>query len=196
MFEHVDLGKRLDQKEYDRVLPDLKDRLGELQRRARDAGMPVMVVFEGWDMVSMSDIVNRFILPLDPRGFLVHPITAPSSCTPRGIECIMKNLKLNPLKKLEIILEGEHQEFATDLLDRAGVKGYTIIHHVSGRGSHGFHEGHLMFNEDDVLIMIIAAVPEELVEPILEAFVPFYNKHSGVVFISDIQVTRLVKFRG
>ena len=53
-----------------------------------------------------------------------------------------------------------------------------------------------MFNEDDVLIMIIAAVPEELVEPILEGFVPFFNEYSGVVLISDIQVTRPVKFRG
>ena len=42
--------------------------------------------------------------------------------------------------------------------------------------------------------MIIAAVPEALVEPILQGFAPFYNEHSGVVFISDIQVTRLVKF--
>ncbi len=108
----------------------------------------------------------------------------------------MSNLKLNPLKKLEIILEGEHQAFATDLLDRAGVKGYTIVNNLSGRGSHGYHEGHLMFNEDDVLVMIIAAVPEELVEPLLEGFAPFYNEHSGVVFISDIQVTRLVKFKG
>ncbi len=77
MFEHVDLSKRLDQKEYDRAVPELKERLGELQRRARDAGMPIIVVFEGWDTVGMSEVVNRFILPLDPRGFLVHPITAP-----------------------------------------------------------------------------------------------------------------------
>ena len=107
----------------------------------------------------------------------------------------MKDLNLSPIKKLEIILGGEHQEFATDLLDRAGVKGYTIMHNLSGKGSHGFHEGHVMFNEDDVLIMIIAAVPEELLNPILEGFAPFYNEHTGVVFISDIQVTRLVKFR-
>ena len=106
----------------------------------------------------------------------------------------MKNLKFSPIKKLEIILEGEHQEFATDLLDRIGVKGYTIINNLSGKGRHGFHDGHLMFNEDDVLIMIIAAVPEQLVNPILQGFAPFYNEHSGVVFISDIQVTRLVKF--
>ena len=107
----------------------------------------------------------------------------------------MKNLNRNPLKKLEIILEGEHQQFATDLLDMAGVTGYTIVNNLSGKVRHGFHEGHLMFNEEAVLIMIIVAVPEELVDPILEGFAPFFNKHTGVVFISDIQVTRLVKFK-
>ena len=106
----------------------------------------------------------------------------------------MNNMKFNQLKKLEIILEGECRSFATDLLDRIGVKGYTIVNNLSGKGSHGFHDGHVMFNEDDVLIMIIAAVPEALVEPILQGFAPFYSEHSGVVFISDIQVTRLVKF--
>ncbi len=38
----------------------------------------------------------------------------------------MTSIQLTPLKKLEIILEGEHMEFATDLLDKAGVKG---LHH-------------------------------------------------------------------
>lgn len=106
----------------------------------------------------------------------------------------MKNLNFSPLKKLEIIIEGEYLQFAGDLLDRMGVKGYTVVNNLSGKGSHGFHDGHLMFNEDDVLVMIIAAVPEQLVNPILQGFAPFYNEHSGVVFISDIQVTRLVKF--
>ena len=106
----------------------------------------------------------------------------------------MQNINLSPLKKLEIIVEGEQLDFATDLLDHAGVKGYTIINNVSGKGSHGFHEGHLMFNEEDVLVMLIAAVPEEKIAPILEGFQPFFSQHSGVVFVSDIQVTRLVKF--
>ena len=108
----------------------------------------------------------------------------------------MKNLNFSSVKKLEIILSGEHQAFATDLLDNAGVTGYTIINNLSGKGRHGFHEGHLMFNEEDVLIMIIAAVPEQIVEPILEGLAPFYSEYSGVVFVSDIQVTRLVKFSG
>lgn len=106
----------------------------------------------------------------------------------------MKKFNFSSVKKLEIILSGEHQAFATDLLDNAGVTGYTIINNLSGKGRHGFHEGHLMFNEEDVLIMVIAVVPDELVETILEGLEPFYSEHSGVVFITDIQVTRLVKF--
>ena len=108
----------------------------------------------------------------------------------------MNDIKLSPLKKLEIILEGEYKEFVTDLLDHAGVKGYSIINNLSGKGRQGFHEGHLMFNEEDLLIMIIAAVPEELVEPILGGFTPFFSKHSGVVFVSDIQVMRVLRFKG
>lgn len=107
----------------------------------------------------------------------------------------MNRIKLHPLKKIELILEGAHQEFATDLLDRAGVTGYTLISNLSGKGRHGFHEGHLMFNEDALLIMLIVAVPAELVDPILEGFEPFFERHTGVAFVSDIQVTRLVKFK-
>lgn len=106
----------------------------------------------------------------------------------------MNDMELKSLKKLEIILEGEHQEFATDLLDHAGVKGYSIISNLSGKGRHGFYEGHLMFNEDALLVMIVAAVPEPLVDPILSGFAPFFGRHSGVIFVSDIQVMRMVKF--
>lgn len=108
----------------------------------------------------------------------------------------MDEIELSTLKKLEIIIEGEHEEFVTDLLNHAGVKGYSIINNLSGKGRHGFHAAHLMFNEDALLIMIIAAVPESLMNPILGGLSPFFGRHSGVVFISDIQVMRMVKFDG
>jgi nitrogen regulatory protein PII len=106
----------------------------------------------------------------------------------------MNAIKLHPLKKLEFILEGVHKEFVTDLLDRVGVKGYTIVGNLSGKGSHGLYGGHLMFNEDDVLIMIIAAVPQSLADSLLDGFQPFFDAHSGVIFVSDIHVGRPVKF--
>lgn len=105
----------------------------------------------------------------------------------------MKALTVTAMKKLEIIVEGAHQGFVVDLLDRAGVGGYTIFHNLSGKGTHGIHKGHLMFNDDSVLIMVVSAVPEDLVGPILDGFTPFFNKHMGVVFTSDIQVSRMLK---
>ncbi|HIQ48792.1 MAG TPA: P-II family nitrogen regulator [Aquifex aeolicus] len=108
----------------------------------------------------------------------------------------MKKLNLYDMKKVEIIVRGEDLDFVIELLEKAGVKGYTIIHNLSGKGSHGFHEGHLLFNEEDVLVMIISVMPEEQVEAILEGLTPFLNKHSGVVFVSDVKVSRLEKFKG
>lgn len=98
---------------------------------------------------------------------------------------------LNRVKKLEIALESAHQEFAADL---QGGTGYTIWNNLSGEGRYGFHEGRLMFDQDAVLIMIIVAAPPELVEPIVEGFSPSFN-NTGVAFISEIQVSRLVNFR-
>ncbi|WP_461831399.1 DUF190 domain-containing protein [Aquifex sp.] len=107
----------------------------------------------------------------------------------------MKKLNLYEMKKLEVIVRGEDLDFVIDLLEKAGVKGYTIIHNLSGKGSHGFHEGHLLFNEEDVLVMVISVMPEEQVEAVLEGLTPFFNKHSGVVFVSDVKVSRLEKFK-
>ncbi len=107
----------------------------------------------------------------------------------------MKELNLYDMKKVEIIVKGEDLNFVIDLLERADVKGYTLIHNLSGKGSHGFHEGHLMFNEEDVLVMVISVMPDEKVSAILDGITPFLNKHSGVVFISDVKVSRLEKFK-
>ncbi len=108
----------------------------------------------------------------------------------------MRDLNLYPMKKVEIIVRGEDLEFVLDLLEKAGISGYTIVHNLSGKGSHGFHEGHLLFNEEDTLAMVISVMPEEKAKAVLEGLTPFFNKHSGVVFVSDTMVSRLEKFKG
>jgi nitrogen regulatory protein PII len=107
----------------------------------------------------------------------------------------MHELKHSELKKLEIIVQGEQQDFVLDLLERAGVSGWTVLHNLSGKGSHGAHDAHLMFNEDDVLVMVVTAVPADIAEAILEGLTPFFERHMGVVFSTDIQVSRLAKFQ-
>jgi len=77
MLELIDLSKRISREEYREVFPELETRLGACQRAARAADVPVVIVFEGWDAAGKGKLINRLTQALDPRGFKVHPISAP-----------------------------------------------------------------------------------------------------------------------
>jgi polyphosphate:AMP phosphotransferase len=79
MLELIDLNQELSRDQYDSIWDGLKIRLGECQRAARDAGVPVIAVFEGWDAAGKGTVINRFTQALDPRGFKVHPINPPTA---------------------------------------------------------------------------------------------------------------------
>ncbi|MCX7826370.1 MAG: phosphate--AMP phosphotransferase [Verrucomicrobiae bacterium] len=77
MLENVDLTKELDKETFHKMLPGLQDRLRDLAHQIYDAGIPVIIVFEGWDAAGKGTNINRLVERLDPRGFKVHPISAP-----------------------------------------------------------------------------------------------------------------------
>ncbi|MBN2309444.1 MAG: polyphosphate:AMP phosphotransferase [Candidatus Hydrogenedentes bacterium] len=78
MLETVDLHARLDKSEYKETLDKLDLQLAQLQRDLRTAGIPVMVVFEGWDAAGKGSALSRLLQPLDPRGYKVHTISPPT----------------------------------------------------------------------------------------------------------------------
>jgi AMP-polyphosphate phosphotransferase len=78
MLENVVLDQKVDKQEYESKIEVLERRLGELQREIRAQGIPVAVVFEGWDAAGKGTLINRLMQALDPRGFKVHPVNAPT----------------------------------------------------------------------------------------------------------------------
>jgi nitrogen regulatory protein PII len=94
------------------------------------------------------------------------------------------------MKEIRVIVAGEQRAFVTDLLDRVNATGYTIIGNVSGKGHHGVREAHFMFSEQESLEMIMTVVPQEKVEPILAGLRPLFERHSGVMFVADVAVSR------
>jgi len=102
----------------------------------------------------------------------------------------MSDASLVAMKKVEIIMHGEDLHLVEHLLVKAKVSGFTLVPNVSGRGHHGIHEGHLLFNDMHTLDMLFAVVPESLVETILAGLGTLFDRHSGVVFVSDVWVTR------
>ena len=99
------------------------------------------------------------------------------------------------MKKVEIIVRGQYQKEVEALLDRVHVSGYTIISNISGKGHHGVHEGHLMFNDMHSMVMIITVLPKEKVDTVLAGVTPMFEHHSGVVFVSDVTVVRRDYFK-
>ncbi|HHP7238080.1 P-II family nitrogen regulator [Longibacter sp.] len=105
-----------------------------------------------------------------------------------------KKHRLHSLKKIEIIVRGEKEKFVQDLLEECGATGYTIHRDIAGRGSHGFHEGRLLFNDRAGLVMFFTVGDEEMIDCVMDGLTPLFEKSSGVMFVSDTQVVRLEKF--
>ena len=77
MLELVDLDQTISKEEYEKQFPLAEQELGECQRLARAAGVPMIVAFEGWEASGKGTIINRLAQALDPRGFKVYPILPP-----------------------------------------------------------------------------------------------------------------------
>lgn len=78
MLKQINLDRSIDKDEYKPRRDALELRLGGLQRRARDLGVPLIVVFQGWGSAGKGTHINQLILPLDPRGFTVFTTKEPN----------------------------------------------------------------------------------------------------------------------
>jgi polyphosphate:AMP phosphotransferase len=74
MLEQIDLKKSLSKEMYETEKDELRRQLSELQRKAKDLNIPVLIIFEGWDAAGKGTQLNRLLQPLDARHFTVHNI--------------------------------------------------------------------------------------------------------------------------
>lgn len=67
-----------DKSAYEKRLAELQLELLKAELRTREAGRAVVVAFEGWDAGGKGGAIKRLTEKLDPRGYAVYPIGAPS----------------------------------------------------------------------------------------------------------------------
>jgi AMP-polyphosphate phosphotransferase len=77
MLETLDLSKKLDRTAYVRELTRRQIQLRELGYQVYVQKRPVIIVFEGWDAAGKGGAIKRITEKLDPRGYVVYPISAP-----------------------------------------------------------------------------------------------------------------------
>ena len=78
MLETVDLSLSLEREEYKESLLKYQVAVHNLGYQVYVQKRPVIMVFEGWDAGGKGGAIKRLTEKLDPRGYVVYPIAAPS----------------------------------------------------------------------------------------------------------------------
>ncbi len=79
-LDKLDLDKKLESKEeYEELLQEYQFKLLKLQRKSIEKGIAVAVAYEGCDAAGKGGNIKRVTESLDPRGYEVHPIGAPTA---------------------------------------------------------------------------------------------------------------------
>jgi polyphosphate kinase 2 (PPK2 family) len=77
MLETVDLTRALDRQAYVREMTRRQIQIRELGYQVYLKKRPAVIVFEGWDAAGKGGAIKRITEKLDPRGYVVYPISAP-----------------------------------------------------------------------------------------------------------------------
>ncbi|MGK7945364.1 MAG: polyphosphate:AMP phosphotransferase, partial [Microcystaceae cyanobacterium] len=79
MLNTLDLKLSLNKETYHQQIEDLMRQLRSLQQSCWEEKLPVIIVLEGWAAAGKGTLLKQMVNYMDPRGFAVHPILAPTS---------------------------------------------------------------------------------------------------------------------
>lgn len=76
---YIDKTAAVPEEEYKKKQKILRDRISELHNVIYKRRIPVIVCYEGWDAAGKGGNIKRLTRGMDPRGYDVHPISAPDA---------------------------------------------------------------------------------------------------------------------
>jgi AMP-polyphosphate phosphotransferase len=78
MLERLDLTLAMENADYSKQLKTLQTELHELAFQVYTQKRPVVIVFEGMDASGKGGTIKRLTERIDPRGYVVWPISSPA----------------------------------------------------------------------------------------------------------------------
>jgi len=79
ILQAVDLDKTISNNEYKDKLKYYQNKMATLGFKLYTKRRPVVIVYEGWDAAGKGGNIKRLTQELDPRGYDVNPVAAPSA---------------------------------------------------------------------------------------------------------------------
>lgn len=78
ILNNVDLSKGISDEEYNKKIKEYQKTIRELEYKMCLKRIPVIILYEGWDASGKGGNIKRLTEKMDPRGYEVIPIAAPS----------------------------------------------------------------------------------------------------------------------
>lgn len=98
-------------------------------------------------------------------------------------------MDLHARRRIEIVVEAIRADAVTDLLDRLGATGWTMLPVISGRGHNGVRRGgDLSGVFDNVLILCITSA--EIADKVLSAREQLLGARPAIVSVTPCEVLR------
>ena len=79
MLEDFVKARRPEDEELTAGIKAAREALNACQMKIKEAGLPVMVIFEGWGAAGKGSVLGRVIKSIDPRFFKVQTYAAPTA---------------------------------------------------------------------------------------------------------------------
>jgi nitrogen regulatory protein PII len=93
-------------------------------------------------------------------------------------------------RRIEIVIETPLAPKLTEILQRAGAPGYTLIPDVRGSGDRGVRRADELSGDSSNCMVIVACDDDPTIERILEAVRPLLARSGGMCLISEAQWLR------
>jgi hypothetical protein len=104
-------------------------------------------------------------------------------------------MEMHPKKRVEVIVEAPVLSRVIRFLDDKGVKGYTILPAIAGRGASGrvwSREGQV--GEAGRMVQIVAIMDEARLKPLFDELFGIVSRQIGIISVSDCEVVRTESF--
>ncbi len=77
-LSEVKFKSPMDRAEYKQTLKSRQEKINELVHEIHSSGIPVVMVYCGWDAAGKGGCIKRLVQGIDPRAYHVSPVGAPS----------------------------------------------------------------------------------------------------------------------
>jgi nitrogen regulatory protein PII len=99
-------------------------------------------------------------------------------------------MKMFAKKRIEIFIEAPALHRLTDALEKAGVKGYTILPALAGSGASGPWSREGQVGDAGRLVQIICITDPARVEAVLDGVYKALSRQIGILTVGDVEVIR------